>query len=280
MIGRRAVLGLSLLSALFFCAFAAQSALAAKAVNTTMFTCVKGGGDKDFKDSHCDEKAAGGTGEFGHVKVANGVTTEIAATNKGVTNSTKDHETAVLKSKIGLTAVEITCTTVENEPKNSLVHNEQTETTKHTLTGTVRTLFKECTVDKPLKCTIKEPVESNATVEAVEKLGPEENTMGVELKGEGVDELLASITFDGPECALKEKTVQVKGSLIATSGPTTESPHANHWSGATAVFTPKNEMQKLKFGFETAEFSTIVTPSNATSKTPLAATTCTTTNNC
>jgi hypothetical protein len=280
MIGRRAVAGLSLLSALLFCAIAAQSASAAKATNTTMFTCKEGGGDKDFEDAHCDKKVSPNTGKFGHVKVANDVTTEIAATNKGVTNSTKDHEPAVLRTKIGLTPVEITCTTVENEPKNSLAHNAQTETSKHTLTGTIRTLFKECTVDKPLKCTIQEPVESNATAEAVEGLGPEANTMGVELKGEGPEETFASITFDGPECSLKEKTFKVKGSLIATSGPTTESSQKEHWSGATAVFSPAKEMQKLKVGVEASEFTTIVTPTNATTKTPLTATTCTTTNNC
>jgi hypothetical protein len=281
MIGRRALIGLSLLSALLFCAVAAQSASAAKAVNTTMFTCVKGGGAKDFKDAHCDEKVTAGTGEFGHVKVENDKTTEVSATNSGVTEGTKKSEPAVFKSKIGLTPVEITCNVVENEPKNSQVHNAQTVTegkTTHTITGTVRTLFKNCTVNKPAKCTIKQdPVESNATAEAVEGLGPAANEMGVELKGSGAEETFASITFDGNECALKEKTFRVKGSLIATSGPATESSQTNHWSGATAVFTPKKEMQKLKLEIENAEFSTIVTPTENTTKTPLAATTCTAT---
>jgi hypothetical protein len=283
MIGRRAVVGLSLLSALLFCAFAAQSASAAKAVNTTMFTCVENGGKKDFADAHCDEKVA--EGKFGHVAVANDVTTEIAATNAKVTETTKKSEPAVLKSKVGLTEVEISCNTVANEPQNSLAHNVETEG-KHTLTGTVRTHFGntekkeplDCTVKKPAKCTVKEPIVSNATFEAVEKLGkPAENEMGIELKGSGAEETFAEITFEGPECALKGKTFKVKGSVIGTSGPTTESSQTNHWSGATVVFTPKKEMQKLKLGAEPAEFETIVTQSMAGGGNPITATTCTAT---
>jgi hypothetical protein len=56
MIGRRAVVSLSLLSALLFSAFAAQSASATKATNTTTFTCVKGTpGTEQFEDAHCDK---------------------------------------------------------------------------------------------------------------------------------------------------------------------------------------------------------------------------------
>jgi hypothetical protein len=59
--------------------------------------------------------------------------------------------------------------------------------------------------------------------------------------------------------------------------PTTESSPTNHWSGATVVFTPEKEMQKLKLGVEVAEFSTIVTQTENTTKTPFAATTWTST---
>jgi hypothetical protein len=278
MIGRRAVVGLSLLSALLFCAFAAQSALAAKAVNTTLVTCKNVGVNQgDFKDEHCDEKVTPKTGSFGHVVAPLDKTTEVSATNSGTTNGTKDHEPAVLRSKVGLTATEITCTKVENNPKESLVHNAQTETTKHTLTGTIVTLFKECTVTKPAKCKVKEPIESRATLEGVEGLGPEANTMGVELKGHGEGETFAEITYEGAECALKGKTFKVTGSVVGTNGPGTEASQTNHWTGATVVFTPKKEMQKLKLGVEAAEFETIVTQTENTTKTPLAATTCTAT---
>jgi hypothetical protein len=52
MIGRRATLGLSLLSALLVCALVAQSASAIEATKskrTTAFTCVPGTGEKDFQ---------------------------------------------------------------------------------------------------------------------------------------------------------------------------------------------------------------------------------------
>ena len=80
MIGRRATVGLSLLCALAFCAFAAQSASAAKAVNTTAFTCVEGA-TKDFSDAHCDTKVTAGTGQYGHVVIPQGTTTEVVGEN-------------------------------------------------------------------------------------------------------------------------------------------------------------------------------------------------------
>jgi hypothetical protein len=271
MIGRRAVIGLSLLSALLFCALAAQSAFAAKSINTTMFTCVKGQGKIDFKDAHCDEKVATGA-EYGHVEIPLNTTTEIHATNKKVTNETKDHEPAVLKSKVGLVKTEITCTDVTVTHEKTLFHNIETEK-KHTLTGVAVVDYKECKVVQPEKCTVKEPIVAEATVEGVEELGAAKNEMGQEFKGSGAEETFAEITFEGAECSLKGKTFKVKGSAIGTSGPTTESSQTNKWGGATLVFTPKNNMQKLKLGVETAEFTNIVTPTMGTTGDPISTTT-------
>ncbi len=71
MIGRRAVIGLSLLSALLVCAFAAQSASAIvtkHSLNTTMVTCAKvPDGKQQFAEPHCDTDALG-KGNFAHVK--------------------------------------------------------------------------------------------------------------------------------------------------------------------------------------------------------------------
>ena len=272
MIGRRAVIGLALLSALLFSAFAAQSASAAKAVNTTGVTCVKVVDHGDFYDEHCDVKVAPGdtTGKYTHQNYAG--STEVTATNSAVTEETKKSEPAVLKSKVGLTPTEITCTVVENEPKNSVIKNEEPAAGQHAVSGTVRTLFKTCTVNKPEKCKVAEPITSNAKFTAVEKLGAGANEMGGELVGSGAEETFAEITFEGAECALKGKTFKVKGSVIGTSGPGTEEPQTNKWSGATTVFTAKKEMEKLKLGVEVAEFSTIVTP-RGPSGAPLSGTT-------
>ena len=103
-----------------------------------------------------------------------------------------------------------------------------------------------------------EPIGVHAVFEGVENLGAAKNEMGVEFKGGESEETFTEISFTGSECSLKEKTFKMKGSAIGTSGPTTESPQTNKSSGATMVFTPKNEMQKLKFGVESAELSLIV----------------------
>lgn len=59
MTGRRAIIGLSLLCALVFCASAAPSAMALK--GTTLFTCIKAtGGGAGFSDEHCTKSVASG----------------------------------------------------------------------------------------------------------------------------------------------------------------------------------------------------------------------------
>ncbi len=243
MIGRRAVIGLSLLSALVFCAFAAQSASAAKAVNTTMSTCVDVGAVKtgSFTDDHCDKRGETANEKFAHFSIPLNETTQISA---------EDTANSVLKSKIALTAVEITCVNLENNASESLAHNVETEG-KHTLTGVVVTKFSFCVVNKPAKCTVKEAIVTQATFQGVEGLGASGNEMGVEFKGSGEEETLAEITFQGASCALKEKTFKLKGSVIATSGSGSQT--AGH-SGATSVFTPEGGMQNLKIGAEKAEF--------------------------
>jgi hypothetical protein len=260
MIQRRAVVGISLLSALLFCALAAQSASAAKAVNTTAVTCVKVSGTGDFNDEHCDSPNAEKKGNFTHEAVPLNETKKVDATNQKVTNGTKDHEPVLLRGKIGLTKLEVSCTKFETDTSNSFVHNVETESKKHTMTGNGTAVISECTVLQPAKCTIKQPIRPEATFFGVEGLGAGANEMGVEFVGSKAEETFAEITLEGAECASKGKTFKVKGSVIGTSGPTTESSQTNKYSGATIVFTPKKEMEKLKVGVESAEVEVIVTP--------------------
>jgi hypothetical protein len=267
MIGRRAIIGLSLLSALLFCAFAAQSASAAtKSVNTTMFTCVKTEVG-DFIDGHCDTTGVPGKEQFSHVAIPNDTTTEVDTSNLKVTNSTKDAEPWVIKSKVAGAKVTIECTTVKNNTAKSLVHNVESGgiEKKHTLTGSTVTEDSACTVKEPAKCTVAEPIVFSSNVEGVEGLeGPkgEKNAMGLEFKGAGAEETFGEIEFKNKgeeKCAVGGKKFPVKGSMIGTCGPTTESVQTNKECGATEVFTPKFEMQKLKVGAETAELTTIAT---------------------
>ncbi len=282
MIGRRAVIGLSLLSALLVCTFAAQSASALKpptSANTTAFTCVKGAG-KDFKDAHCDE-AVPQTGEFGHVAIANDTTTEIDLTNSAVTESTKKSEPALLTITIALSKGEIECTTIKSNTKNSLIHNVEPAAKLHTFTGTIRKEFSSCNVKKIAKCVVAEPIVLTANIHGVEGMeGPkgEKNAMGIEFVGHGAEEEFATIEFKnkGAEaCSLNGKSFPIRGSMIATNGPTTESKQDNKHSGSTLVFTPKFKMQTLTCGPNLAEFHAIFTPTMAGGGNPIAMTTTT-----
>ena len=269
MIGRRTVIGLSLLSALLFSAFAVQSASAAISANTTMFTCVDTGEAKtgDFTDAHCDTEGEKGKSQYAHVSISNGSTTKLQATNK-----TTGVETVatVLKSKVGLVSTEITCNTVESNTENSLAHNEELNG-KHTITGLAELKFTNCSVQKPAKCDVVEPIVAKVEMNGVDKLGAGETEMGLEIKGIGAEETFTEMTFTEAECTLKGTTVKLKGSAIGTGKVAQGKKHA----GATMVFSPENGMQKLKFGTSEATVTSTVTVTNATSKTPISPTTTT-----
>ena len=94
---RKSVLGLAMVCALFFSAFAAANASAA---GTTQFTCVKGATPLNFHDADCSEKT--GTLEYGHVSVG----TEATPTTATSTTS------QVLTGTLAGVKVKITCTTL------------------------------------------------------------------------------------------------------------------------------------------------------------------------
>jgi len=278
MIGRRGIVGLSLLCALLFSAFAAQSASAALTTskNTTAFTCVKDAAKTgDFKDSHCDEAGTKGKEEFKHEAIALKTKTEVDTTN--TTN-------AVLKGEVvGGGKVTITCTVVKNSVKNSTLTNEEPGAGEHTVSGAAETEFKTCTVTELKNCTVKEPIISKATVHGVEGMegpnkGPkgevlEPNAMGSEFIGSGANETFTEITFEGASCAVKGTTFPVKGKVIATNGPLATSKQDNKHSGATLVFTNLNAMQTLTLGGKTATFTLTATATMAGGGNPISGTT-------
>jgi hypothetical protein len=272
MTGRRATVGLSLLSALLFCAFAAQSASAAVSTskNITGFTCVKEGGEtnKDFKDEHCDEKVEAGKGSFEHKLIPLNQKTEGDATNERVTESTKKSEPAVLKGKIlgGLIKANIQCETGKSNAKESTGENSEPVAKGHTASGFGVAELSKCKVVEPAKCVVNEPIIARGTAHAVEGLeGPkgEKNAMAGEVIGAGEKETFAELTFPNneanKECAARNNTFKVQGKAYATAGPTTESGQENKWSGTTVVATPKFKMEELKFAGEPAEFECITT---------------------
>ncbi len=270
MIGRRAVIGLSLLCALLFSAFAAQSASAIKpthSLNTTATTCVKLEPKiQEYTDPHCSDKHPENKGDYAHIKIES--KTNVAGTNATVTESTKKSEPAVLKGTIGLAKVTIECAVVKNNAATSTLTNSEPAQGQHTVSGFAETEFSTCNVKELTKCVVAEPIVSKANVTGVEGMeGPkgEKNAMGGLFVGAGAEETFAPVEFKnkGAEaCSLNLKTFPVKGSVVATNGPTTESKQDNKFADATLVFTPKFKMQTLKLGPNAAEFSTIVTPSN------------------
>ncbi len=267
--GHRAVIGLALLGALLICAFAAQSASAAfvPAVNTTAFTCVPEGGNKDFKDAHCDEKVAAGTGKFGHVLIPAGETT-ISITNEKTSAATTAAEPAVLKGVLGGVATQITATTVSGE---GFITNEEVPagSKNHQVTGTLTTRIEAITVNKPANCTTK-GIEFKVLFKGVEKGGPGADTMGLEITPHSGGALF-SLSFEGEKCALKGKTLEVTGTMIATGTPNPKEKH----SGATLVFTNEMTSETLKIGEGKAEFSSKKTMSMTGGGNPIALTTVT-----
>lgn len=258
MIGPRAVIGLSLLCALLFSAAVAQSASAAKAVNTTAATCIKGVGNEDFSDAHCDEFVGPGEGSFGHAAITLNETKELDATNETTGGATTP---IVLRGKANGAAVEIECASMATTTNKSAVHNVEAEA-KHTMTGNGTALFSKCTVKKPAKCIANEPIEADANFEGVEGLGEKGNEMGVEFKGAGEGGKIAAITFanKGAEsCALNGKTFNVAGSAIGTS----KVSQTTKYTGATIVFSPENGMESITFGGVAAEVTMTTTPKGA-----------------
>jgi hypothetical protein len=256
MIGRRAIAGLSLLSALFFCVLAAQGALAAAhtSEDTTAFTCVKGGGGLDFKDAHCDETTTAGKGEFGHELIPAGSTT-IEVTNEKTAEATTKSTPFTLKGVVGGVETHVICqkvkSTTEEVFKKSTIENGGTGT-DHKVTGTVIVDFEGCESIKPASCKVREPIITKLSFMGVDQLPPNKEGMGLEFTADG-SEIFAEITYENtgaPKCPLNGKTFPTTGSVIGTGapGPTTKE------SGATLVFNEEEGMQNLSSAGKPVKF--------------------------
>jgi hypothetical protein len=250
MIRRRATVGLTLLLALLCSAFVAQSAFAAAAKNTTAVTCVPGGGAKDFSDAHCDSKVTAGTGEFGHVAIAPGKTTNVVITNEKTKNATTETTPTTFKGTLFKVKLEGSCQTVTGE---GTFKNEEPAPGVHTGSGTGTIKATNCKVEKPASCTAKEPLEIPGIGNPVEELGAEKKEMGAELKPkEGEIFTTLNLENKGAEvCPLAGKPLEVKGIAIATSAlaPTEKQ------SGATAVLTNAMTKETLSIGGSPVEVS-------------------------
>lgn len=251
MIGRKATVGLALLCALLFSAFAVQSASAASATNITLFTCVPGG--TGFSDAHCDNSATPGT--FGHTLIS-GVTKNVEIDNKLTGAETSPQK---LEGKPFGVTTNISCTTLAG---TGSIENIEPKATVHQINGAGTFNYTGCTASAPAKCTVKNPIVAKiGSAEALEGLtGPkaEANAMGIELKAEA-GKPFAEVTLEGAECALKGKPFPVEGSVIVTNGPVSGSAQNKKFSGATAVAEATESMSKLVAGGKPALYSGIAT---------------------
>lgn len=258
----RTVVGLSLVCALFLCAFAAQSASAAEGKNTTAFTCAEGG-TKDFSDAHCDTAVAAGTGKFGHVAIPVNETINLSVTNAGTKNNTTESTPVIQKGTIFGIASEIECKNLSGE---GTLKNEEPSAKVHRVKGTITAKFTTCTAKKPaIGCKVKEPITVSSNVEGVEGLGAGKNEMGLEFKPTG--EHFAQITLEG---CFTAGTFNVDGTAIATGTP----PNTGKFTGATSIFTEAMTKETLKLAGSAASVSSSSTV-RKTGGNPIALTTVT-----
>jgi hypothetical protein len=264
MIGRRAVIGLSLLCALLFSAIVAQGASAATNGQTAV-TCVPVEAKKgDFEDAHCDKNVGTNLGSFAHKALTANPTTEVEGTNAGTKNSTKESTSAVLKGEAALAKVEITCTGVASVEtiENKLVGEHHEVVGKGPNAGGGFDIkYTGCTVQKPsTKCTIVGgAITAKATAVTSETIGKEKNEMGVVFSPEvvgGATLPFVEISFaGGAECALNGQTFPVQGSAAGVGTP----PSTSGFSGATVNFTDARTTETLKFGGKPAGLDSVVT---------------------
>jgi hypothetical protein len=250
MFRRKAVLGLSLLSVLALGALLAQGASAAweTSKNTTAVTCVSGGGKKDFKDAHCKEGVAEGTGSFGHVSIAAGTKTNLIGTNETTGGATAP---VVFTGSLFGVVVTITCTKAANGAGENWIQN----TAGGTGEGKASANFTGCTVTgNGATCKVKEPIVVNVLGAAQEE--PTTKNMAVLYSPTVAGGAFTTIGFESG-CVVF--STEVKGQARSTP------------EGATAVFKAEDE-ELTAFGNK-ATFTARFTTKNATSGTPIAGTT-------
>jgi hypothetical protein len=237
MTGRKAILGLSLLCALAFSAFAAQSASA----GTTAFTCVKGQGGAGFSDEHCTKAVQTGAA-FEHVAIAENKETKYEASNEKTAEETKKSTPATFKFTFGGVEVHIVCTGLS---ATGAMENKTILKTMYVFFNVSTFSLSGCKVEKPINC----------VVETITLTAAEGTTNGVEEeKGEepaiefkpGESSSFGEIAFTGEKCALKGLGAKVNGTLVGTA------------NGATVQFTAAHNT--LSIGGKAATFTGAVTP--------------------
>jgi len=217
---RRTVSGLCILSALFVSAVAAQSASAA---GTTAYTCKNTGGGGSFIAGHCKPSDAG-SGNFSHVEIANGTTTEVIISDL---NTAGAHTGAVFKDTIAGSSIELTASAVSGSGtmSNTLENGEMIASGEGTLTYSG-------VVEDSLGCTVVGIPGGAGVIET--------KTLVATTKGQG-DKIKVSpkvgivlAEFELRNCPIGPITTKVVGSVLAVpDGATVNTVHTTVTSDAT-----------------------------------------------
>lgn len=213
MTGRKAIVGLSLLCALFFCAFAAPSALGAK-LNTTAVTCKPVEKGAQFSDEHCTK---GGEGKgFAHEVIAPfPPETELIGTNEKTGGETKSTTSAVLRFEASEVEIEVVCTGVATHGylRNETKENKNQEKEMLNKLAKIFGTYTGCTVSLPAGQNCKV---SGGVFQTFFWTTSYEKKMAIEF-----NELSGSITIEGCENASLNGKYPIGGTLLAEPNGTT-----------------------------------------------------------
>jgi hypothetical protein len=236
MTGRRAIVGLCMLCALVFSAFAAQGASAA---GTTAVTCKNTGpGTGTFTKAHCKAVDAG-VGEYSHVTFNPNTPTDITGTNAKTNSTTTGPVVSELHSTVNGVKITLSATTVHGE--GTMENKEEGgEMVAH---GTGVITYTGVTVTPPFEETCEVVGGKVVTNELTAKTVPKASeTLPTGLKfSPKTGEVFAEFSIvakTGKECAISKSPYKVAGSVIGTiDGATTNFTAA----GTTAQTTLRLE---------------------------------------
>lgn len=229
MIERRAIVGLSLLCALAFCAFAAPSAVAK---GTTAYTCVFESGKGEFEDADCSKNVGPKKGNFQHVAITQGAKAEL--------KDSLISKTFVLKGKTVNENVKIEC--METQGSGQITNEVKGEEMVNTGSELIFTFSK---------CTVVEPAGKGCEVKTggfqTKKLKSTTEEMEVKFSAE-VGMLLAEFTLQKCGAPLEKlnKTYKVEGTFNAI-------PNGS-FLNITAKSSEKTEIELVPLTME-AEFT-------------------------
>jgi hypothetical protein len=230
--GRRAIVGLTLLCALVFAAFAAPNAMAALK-GTTAYTCVKEDNPpeqaKGFEDEHCLKATSGDAVKWVHEEI--GLTTTLLTVENDETSKAVP---AKLVFSVEGTEVELEAQTFFSCGGHTSVQNKQNGEKMEVLSPEFCGEFSEVSVKKAAGCVVKGGIvllpnaggERGTAKGIVIENAKKEEEMYVEFKpAEGKP--FATFTVEKCEKAGLNKTYKVEGTAkanvsvnAATDGPT------------------------------------------------------------